>query len=106
MSASKLARRIFFTAEFDCEISCFASHRICGVKRACRVDEKSGAANFAVFIDAMNLHHRFGGALEDVFKLMANCSGRLRLSNSTLKRGLLITGWRSGLLLRKEKTPA
>jgi hypothetical protein len=39
-----------------------------------------------VFINAMNLHHRFGTTLKDFFNLMADC--------------------RSGLILSKEQTPA
>ncbi len=30
----------------------------------------------------MNLDHCFGGALKDVFNLMANCGGRLLLSTN------------------------
>jgi hypothetical protein len=74
-----LARWIFLTTKFNCEIARFSSNRICGVKRACGVDEKSGAANFAVFIDPVNLDDRFGCALKDFFNVMANRRGRLLL---------------------------
>src|SRR6187397_2342054 len=68
----ELARRIFPTVEFDCEIASVASDSVRGVKRPCWVDEESGAANLAVLIDAMNLHNRFGGSLEKVADLMAD----------------------------------
>ena len=35
------------------------------------IDEKSGAANLAVFVYAVNLDDRFGGALENFSDLLA-----------------------------------
>ena len=67
-----MARRIFLTAEFDCEIAGFASDGVRSVKCPRRVDEKSGAANLAVLIYAVNLNHRFGGPLEKLSDLVAD----------------------------------
>src|SRR3954447_19966851 len=76
----QLARRIFPAAEFDCEIASVASDGVRSVKRPGRVDEKSGAANLAVLIHAMNLNYRFGGSLEKLPDLMADrCRRRLVL---------------------------
>src|SRR5437899_11146590 len=43
----ELARWIFLTAEFDCEIAGFAPDRVCGVKCSRRLDKNSAAANRA-----------------------------------------------------------
>src|SRR5207249_1083832 len=103
----KLARRVFFAAEFDCEVSRFTSHCVCGVKGPGGIDKKSSAANLAVFVDAMNFDHRFGGAREDVFDLMANRCCRLRPGHGALKRvPNPIAAFLGGLLLRKERTAA
>src|SRR5215467_7519169 len=75
----ELVRRIFLAVEFDGEIARFASDSVSGVKCSRRVNEKSGAANWAVFINAVNLDDRFGGTLENVSDLMADCRGGLLL---------------------------
>ena len=43
------------------KIARFTSNRVCSVKGSRRIYEKSSTANLAVFIDAVNLNHRFGG---------------------------------------------
>src|SRR5882672_12918521 len=75
----ELARRIFLTAEFDCEIAGFASDRVRRVKCSRWINKKSGAANLAVFIYAVNLNHRFGGLLEKLSDLVADRRGGLLL---------------------------
>src|SRR5262249_54574019 len=75
----ELVRRIFLPVEFDCEIARFASNRVRRVKCSRRVNEKSGAANLAVLIHAMNLNNRFGGPLEKLSDLVTDRRGRLIL---------------------------
>jgi hypothetical protein len=74
-----LARRIFPTAEFDRKIAGFASDSVRRVKCSGRVNEKSGAANLAVLIHAMNLNHRFSGLSEKLANLVADRRGGLLL---------------------------
>src|SRR6266516_1946812 len=52
---------------------------VCGVKCSRRIDKKSGAANLAVLIYAVNLNHRFGGLLEKLSDLVADRRGGLLL---------------------------
>src|SRR6266481_3444487 len=75
----ELARRIFLTAEFDCEIASFAPDRVRRVKCSRRINKKSSAANLAVLIYAVNLNHRFGGLLEKLSDLVADRRGGLLL---------------------------
>jgi hypothetical protein len=70
-----LARCTFLTPEFDCEIAGFASDSVRRVKRPRRVNEKSGAANLAMLIYAVNFDDRFGGPLENLSDLMADRRG-------------------------------
>src|SRR5206468_10487856 len=81
----QLPRRIVFAAKLNREIASLADDRVRGVKRAGGINEKSGAANFAVLIDAVNLDDGFGRALEDFFDVLADRDG--------------------GLLLREKHTP-
>ena len=81
-----MPRRIFFAAKLNREIASLAADRVSGVKRAGGINEKSGTANFAVFIDPVNLDDGFGRALEDFFDVLADRGG--------------------GLLLRKKRTAA
>jgi hypothetical protein len=74
-----LARRIFLTAEFDCEIAGFSPDRVRRVKCSRRIDKKSGATNLAVLIYAVNLNHGFGGPLEKLSDLVADRRGGLLL---------------------------
>src|SRR6266481_1064862 len=67
----KLTGRISLAAEFNCEITRFTSDRVCSVKGSRRVYEKSSTANLAVFIDAVNLDHRFRCPLENFSDLTA-----------------------------------
>src|SRR5438094_6608581 len=73
----ELARWIFLTAEFDREIAGFAPDRVCGVKCSGRIYKKSGAANLAVLIYAVNLNHTCGGVLEKLSDLVADPRGGL-----------------------------
>src|SRR5215216_3371113 len=75
----ELARWIFLTPEFDCEITGFASDRVCRVKCSRRINKKSGATNLAVLVYAVNLNHRSGGLLEKLPDLMADRCGGLVL---------------------------
>ncbi|OLC28936.1 MAG: hypothetical protein AUH91_01135 [Verrucomicrobia bacterium 13_1_40CM_4_54_4] len=76
----KLAGWIFLAVKFNCEISRFTANGVCCVKRSCRINKESGAGNLAVLIDTVNLDHRLGGMLKDLFNLVANCGGGLLLS--------------------------
>src|SRR2546429_9840942 len=84
--SQKCRAEFFHPAEFNGKITRLSSHCICGIKRAGRVDKKSGAANFAVFIGPMNFDDRLGGSRKDVLDVLAYCRG--------------------GLLPRAEQTPA
>src|SRR4029077_8634309 len=98
---------IFLAAEFNCEISRLTSHRVCGVKRTCGVNEKACAADFTVLIDPVNLDDCFGGARKDFFNALADSRSGFRLRHSAQERLLsLIFICRRGLLLRKEQTAA
>src|SRR5207244_6550880 len=71
----KLTRRVFFTAEFNCEISRFASNRVRRVKRPCGIDEKSSPANCTVVSVAVFLHTCFWRRPENVVRLrLTDCS--------------------------------
>ena len=75
-----MARRIFLAVELDCEIARFTADGVRSVKCPRRIDEKSGDANLAVLIYAVNLNHRFGGPLEKLPDLLADrCRGGLVL---------------------------
>src|SRR5215469_3817297 len=76
----ELMRRISLAVEFDCEIARFASDCVCRVECSGRIDEETGAANFAVLVYAMNLNDRFGCPLEKLPDLLADRRGGLLLS--------------------------
>src|SRR5207245_9013296 len=75
-----LARRILFALKLNREISCLPAHRIGCVKRSGWIDKKSSARNFAVLVDAVNLHNRLPDALKDVLDLAADGRSGLFLS--------------------------
>ena len=62
--------------EFDGEIIRVARDRIGGVKRAGRVDEKSGAEKFSVLIDRADFHDRFRGALKNFLNFATDRAAR------------------------------
>jgi hypothetical protein len=64
-----LARWQLFPIELNCKVASLAPHRICGVNRAGRVDEKAGAGKLAVLVGAVNLHHCFFAVIKNVFNL-------------------------------------
>src|SRR4029453_8691435 len=68
----KLARWIFLTIKFNREIVRFTADRVCCVKGPGGIDEKSGACNFTVLVNAVNLNHRVGHPPKEVFNLLAD----------------------------------
>src|SRR5437879_3252440 len=75
----KLAGRIILAVDINAEVARFAANGVGGIKRAGWIDKKSGAAELAVLVDAMDFYHCARAAGEDVFDLLADRSGGLFL---------------------------
>ena len=75
----ELARCQLFPIELNRKVASLTPHRICGINRAGRIDEKAGAGKLAVLVGAVNLHHRFFAVIKNVFNLATDGRSRLIL---------------------------
>src|SRR6266513_1817906 len=63
------ARWQLFPIELNRKVASLTPHRICGVNRASRVDEKARAGELAVLVGAVNLHYCLFAVIKNVFDL-------------------------------------